>query len=236
MPLLAQFNLFNDKLSSLHNNKTIINTINAHCFNMTQSDVIYADALLKCEVLIPDGISVVWAMKFLTGKKLQKIAGADLFFYELNRLQITGGKCFFLGSTTDTLQKIEEKIKIEFPAVEVRTYSPPYKNEFSEADNILMLEVINTFQPDVLMVGMTAPKQEKWAYRHYQQLQVGHICCIGAVFDFYAGTIRRAPKWMINLGLEWLYRLIKEPRRMWKRYLVGNILFITNVIKEKLLS
>ena len=97
-----------------------------------------------------------------------------------------------------------------------------------------MLEAINTFQPDVLKIGMTAPKQEKWSFQHYGQLNVGHICCIGAVFDFYAGTIKRAPKWMIKMGLEWFYRLIKEPRRMWQRYLIGNFIFIYHIINEKL--
>jgi N-acetylglucosaminyldiphosphoundecaprenol N-acetyl-beta-D-mannosaminyltransferase len=97
-----------------------------------------------------------------------------------------------------------------------------------------MLKAINAFKPDALMVGMTAPKQEKWAYKHYNQLEVGHICCIGAVFDFYAGTVKRAPQWMIKMGLEWFYRLIKEPGRMWQRYLIGNMIFIGHIIKEKL--
>ena len=82
---------------------------------------------------------------------------------------------------------------------------------------------------------MTAPKQEKWAYEYFSKLKVGHVCSIGAVFDFYAGNIKRAPKWMIRFGLEWLYRLIKEPRRMWRRYLIYNSKFIYYILKEKLL-
>jgi N-acetylglucosaminyldiphosphoundecaprenol N-acetyl-beta-D-mannosaminyltransferase len=129
---------------------------------------------------------------------------------------------------------MKERANREYPNVQVQTYSPPYKADFSEEDNAAMLQAINAFQPDVLMVGMTAPKQEKWAYQHYKQLQVGHICCIGAVFDFYAGTVNRAPLWMIKLGLEWFYRLIKEPRRMWRRYLIGNTKFMYYVVKEKI--
>lgn len=188
---------------------------------------------MKGEVLIPDGVSIVWAVKWLTGENIKKIAGADLFFYEMERLQKIKGKCFFLGSTNETLIKIRERAKKKYPNVQVETYSPPYKSEFSEEDNRMMLSKINNFKPDVLFVGMTAPKQEKWAYNNYNYLDVGHIGCIGAVFDFYAGTIKRAPKWMINLGLEWLYRLIKEPKRMWKRYLLGNIKFIIAILKEK---
>jgi N-acetylglucosaminyldiphosphoundecaprenol N-acetyl-beta-D-mannosaminyltransferase len=81
-----------------------------------------------------------------------------------------------------------------------------------------MIQAVNSVQPNVLFVGMTAPKQEKWAYQHIEILKAGHVCCIGAVFDMYAGTVNRAPRWMIQVGLEWFYRLIKEPTRMWRRY------------------
>jgi N-acetylglucosaminyldiphosphoundecaprenol N-acetyl-beta-D-mannosaminyltransferase len=233
MALFVQYNLYTSPLQSLGNGKALISTINAHCYNLAQTDSFYQDTLINSDVLIPDGISIVWAVKWLTGQNIKKIAGADLFFYELKRLQQTGGKCFFLGSTESTLKQIKERLAREYPNISVQTYSPPYKPEFSNEDNAEMLKEINAFQPDVLMVGMTAPKQEKWAYQHFQQLQVGHICCIGAVFDFYAGTIGRAPDWMIKIGLEWFYRLIKEPRRMWHRYLVGNIRFIWHIFQEK---
>ena len=144
-----------------------------------------------------------------------------------------GGKVFFLGSTEETLAKILERAAKEYPNVEVGTYSPPYKPEFSEKDNAAMIAAVNAFKPDVLFVGMTAPKQEKWAYKNFEQLEVGHVCCIGAVFDFYAGTINRAPQWMLRLGLEWFYRLVKEPKRMWRRYLIGNTKFIYYVLREK---
>ena len=96
-----------------------------------------------------------------------------------------------------------------------------------------MVELINNVNPDVLFVGMTAPKQEKWTFEHFKKINAGHICCIGAVFDFYAGTVHRAPAWMISSGLEWLYRLVKEPKRMWRRYLIGNTLFVAEIIREK---
>jgi N-acetylglucosaminyldiphosphoundecaprenol N-acetyl-beta-D-mannosaminyltransferase len=81
---------------------------------------------------------------------------------------------------------------------------------------------------------MTAPKQEKWAYNNFSNLDVGHICCIGAVFDYYAGTRKRAPRWMIDNGFEWVYRLISEPRRMWRRYLINNFKFIYMIMEKKL--
>lgn len=232
--MLKSIKIYNNDITELQNSdKILITTINAHCYNIAQIDKNYHEALRNSDVLLPDGISVVWATRWLTGQKLKKIAGADLFFFEMERLQQTGGKCFFLGSTDATLTKIKERIAKEYPRITVESYSPPYKSEFTTDDNSFMLEAINSFRPDILLVGMTAPKQEKWAYQHYNRLNVGHICCIGAVFDFYAGTINRAPQWMIKFGIEWLYRLLKEPRRMWRRYLVGNLQFIWYIIKER---
>jgi N-acetylglucosaminyldiphosphoundecaprenol N-acetyl-beta-D-mannosaminyltransferase len=192
------------------------------------------EALLNSDILIPDGISVVWTERWLSGKRIKKIAGEDLFYYEMERLQQKGGKCFFLGSSEETLIKIKKRALIEYPSVTVETYSPPYKDEFSTNENRQMLEMINNLQPDALMIGMTAPKQEKWAYQNYNQLKAGHICCIGAVFDYFAGNIQRAPVWMIDAGFEWFYRLVKEPRRMWYRYLIGNFLFVWSIVIQKI--
>lgn len=247
--MLSNYKLFNQPLTSLGAGRILINTLNAHCYNVAQTDLVYQEALQNSDVLLPDGVSVVWGLSWLSGQSLQKIAGADLFYYEMNRLQNSGEtshalsvqhsnpRAFFLGSTEAVLSKIKERAKREYPNITVQTYSPPYKAEFSAEDNAAMLELINAFQPDVLMVGMTAPKQEKWAYKIVQsgQLKVEncHICCIGAVFDFYAGTVKRAPKLFINMGLEWFYRLLSEPNRMWRRYLVGNVKFVWYVLREK---
>ncbi|MGC1392281.1 MAG: WecB/TagA/CpsF family glycosyltransferase, partial [Bacteroidales bacterium] len=151
-------------------------------------------------------------------------------------LNKTGGKCFFLGSSDKVLKLIVQRISKEYPKIRVSSYSPPYKPVFTDEENDQMINTVNSFSPDVLFVGMTAPKQEKWAAAHFEKLNARHICSIGAVFDFYALTVRRAPAWMIRHGLEWLYRLIVEPRRMWRRYIVGNPKFIWFIIKEKFKS
>ncbi|MBO6573741.1 MAG: WecB/TagA/CpsF family glycosyltransferase [Balneola sp.] len=230
---LKDYILYDRPLNNLGGGKLFISTLNAHSYNVSRKDFNFSEALSNSDVLIPDGISVVWALKFLTGKELKKIAGADLFFYEMNRLQQKGGACFFLGSTEETLQKIKERAAKEYPNVKIDTYSPPYKTEFSTEDSQKMIDAINKVKQDVLFIGLTAPKQEKWGYEHFSKLSAEHICCIGAVFDFYAGTVKRAPEWMINIGLEWFYRLIKEPKRMWKRYLLGNTKFVWYVFLEK---
>ncbi len=226
--------VFANSLDSLPAKKLLINTINAHSYNVAQKDKEFAEALEHSDVLLPDGISIVFAIKLLKGIRLTKIAGADLFMYEMNRLDNQSGRCFFLGSSESTLERISEKIRTDFPNVLVSGYSPPFKPEFTTSDNKKMISLINQSKPDVLFIGMTAPKQEKWAYIHFNELEVGHICCIGAVFDFYSGKIDRAPKWIISLGLEWFFRLIKEPRRLWRRYLIGNSMFIWSILKEKI--
>lgn len=234
--MLKEFTLFNENLEEITKKKALISTINAHSYNLTLIDPFFREALLKSDILIPDGISIVFATLLLKGQRIKKIAGIDLFYYEMRRLQQIHGKCFFLGSSETTLRKIKAKILKDYPNITVNFYSPPYKVEFDESDNLQMIKQINNFSPDVLMVGMTAPKQEKWAYQHFNQLNVGHICCIGAVFDFYAGNIKRAPEWIIKFGMEWFYRLLMEPGRLWKRYLIGNFLFICGIIKEKMRS
>lgn len=233
---LQLFSLFDRELNTLADKKKLITTLNAHSYNLALQDDKFRKALTKSHVLIPDGISVVLALKLLTGKKINKIAGADLFYYEMNKIQQSGGKVFFLGSSEETLEKIRERAAIEYPNVEVYSYSPPFKAKFSENENAEMITRINEVNPDVLFVGMTAPKQEKWAYEHFSELKTKHVCCIGAVFDFYAGTVKRAPEWLINLGLEWLCRLIREPKRMWRRYLIGNAKFVFYIMKEKFTS
>lgn len=234
--LLSKTELYNEEIENLPDKKLLITTLNAYSFNMTQSDEIYAEAIGKSDILLPDGIGVVKAVRYLTKIKIKKIAGADLFYYEMNRLNDSGGTCFFLGSKVETLKQIRERAEREYPRLKVHIYSPPYKEEFSIEEDTEMLNAINIVRPDVLFIGLTAPKQEKWAYKHFNDLEVGHICCIGAVFDFYAGTVNRSPKWLIDLGLEWLYRLIKEPRRMWRRYLTGNVKFIWLIIREKIIT
>lgn len=226
-------NIYIDAIDTLTDQKLLINTINAHSYNVAKRDDKFLEALKNSDVILPDGVGVVLGYKLLN-IKVKKIAGADLFYYEMKQLQESMGSCFFLGSSESTLLKIRERMAKDFPGVRVQTYSPPYKATFSNEENEAMVQAVNRFQPDVLFIGMTAPKQEKWAYEHFQSLDAKHVCCIGAVFDFYAGTVKRAPQWMINMGLEWLGRFIKEPRRMWHRYLVSSPVIIIDSLLYKL--
>lgn len=223
------------ELSSLPDGKLLINTINAHSYNTALKDSLFAEALTKGDVLIPDGASVVMACRWLKAKSqpVERIAGWDLFVHEMDRLNRKGGTCFFMGSSEKVLELIRKRAAVDYPNIKVETYSPPYKPEFSEEDNKGIIEAINRANPDLLWIGMTAPKQEKWTYTHWKELEIHcHVGTIGAVFDFFAGTVERAPLWWQEHGLEWLYRLLKEPKRMWRRYIIGNTLFLKNVVKE----
>ena len=223
-------------LSNVPGGKQLICTINAHSYNVAQKDELFAEALRQSDVLLPDGAGIVKACRWLKGRSRPKerIAGWDLFVFEMAKVNNNGGRVLFLGASEDVLQKIRQRAAAEYPYVEVVTYSPPYKETFAEAESRAMVEAINHAHPDLLWIGMTAPKQEKWTFRHWQELAVHcHVGTIGAVFDFYAGTARRAPLWWQRHSLEWLYRLVKEPRRMWRRYVIGNPLFVWNVLSEK---
>ena len=216
--------------------KFLVDTINAHSFVVAQKDAAFAEAVLQADALLPDGVSIVKACRWLDTKNAPdgKIAGADLFAYEMEKLNERGGTCFFLGSSPATLALIEEKAAKVYPNIRIKTYSPPYKPVFTPEESQAMVDAVNAADPDLLWVGMTAPKQEKWLHDHWPELDIRcHAGAIGAVFDFFAGTVERAPKKWIDLGLEWLYRFIKEPRRTWRRYLVNNPKFIGLVLKEK---
>ena len=156
-------------LADIPQGKVLINTINAHSFNTAQNDELFAEALRRGDYLIPDGASIVKACRWLKCKSQprERVAGWDLFEFEMARLNSRGGRCMFMGSSPKVLALIVEKARKVYPNIEVVTYSPPYKPEFTEEDNRAIVKAINDADPDLLWVGMTAPKQEKWAYSHW---------------------------------------------------------------------
>lgn len=236
-----------EELGKIPEGFTIINTINAHSYNVAQKDGLFAESLVKGDYLIPDGASIVKACRWLKApsQPKERIAGWDLFCFEMRHLETKSEKCkvksekcwrvMFMGSSEKVLSLIRQKAAADYPHLEIVTYSPPYKPEFSDADNAAIIQAINEANPDLLWIGMTAPKQEKWTYQHRNELKINcHVGTIGAVFDFYAGTAHRAPLWWQRHSLEWLYRLVIEPKRMWRRYVIGNPLFLWNVMREKM--
>lgn len=245
---LKSLEIFGSKaeLASLPEGKLLINTINAHSYNTARKDSLFAEALTNGDVLLPEGVSIVMACKWIKAKSLPKerIAGWDLFAFEMEKLERESEELrtkseeskivMFMGSSQKVLDLIVKRAAEVYPHLKVVTYSPPYKTEFSDEDNKAIIDAIHAANPDLLWIGMTAPKQEKWTYSHWKELNIHcHVGSIGAVFDFFAGTMKRAPMWWQEHGLEWLYRLLKEPKRMWRRYIIGNALFLWNMVKEK---
>lgn len=245
---LKSLEIFGSKaeLASLPEGKLLINTINAHSYNTARKESLFAEALTNGDVLLPDGVSIVMACKWIKAKSLPKerIAGWDLFAFEMEKLERESEELrtkseeskivMFMGSSQKVLDLIVKRAAEVYPHLKVVTYSPPYKTEFSDEDNKAIIDAIHAANPDLLWIGMTAPKHEKWTYSHWKELNIHcHVGSIGAVFDFFAGTMKRAPMWWQEHGLEWLYRLLKEPKRMWRRYIIGNTLFLWNMVKEK---
>jgi N-acetylglucosaminyldiphosphoundecaprenol N-acetyl-beta-D-mannosaminyltransferase len=231
---LMDYSIYNGDLFDLDfSKKTLITTINQYSYCIAEEDPEFKNALMQSDILLPDGMSIVSAVQLKEGQKIKKIAGADIHLHLLHALNEKSGSCFYLGSSERTLLKIKERLAIEFPNISVASYSPPFRSYFSMLENTEMINTINAFAPDVVFVGMTAPKQEKWAFYHKTLLNTNIICAIGAVFDFYAGTVERPSPFWINLKMEWLIRLVKEPKRMWKRYLYYGPIFIAYIIQKK---
>lgn len=229
------YTIYADNLESLPKKKNLcVNTINQYSYCIAEQDRKFKEVLKDSDILLPDGIGILVAAGFLNGERIKKIAGFDVHDFLLKKMDKENGSCFYLGSSETTLKKIHERVAKDFPSIRVGSYSPPFKTTFSKEDSKLMLESVNKFQPEVLFVGMTAPKQEKWTHANKKSLDVGIICSIGAVFDFYAGTIERPGKFWRNSGLEWLGRLFKEPKRMYKRYIYYGLVFLYYLIIEKI--
>ena len=164
--------------------------------------------------------------------------GYDLFLFLMNLLNKKSGSVFFLGGTTETLNKIKKKCHIQYPKVKFNSYSPPFKENFTELDSEIMCNMVNKYKPDVLFVGMTAPKQEKWVYLNKNKLKVQNICSIGAVFNYFAGEIKRSNNKVINnSGLEGIVRLISNPsKKLFYRNLVSVPLFILLIVYLKFVN
>lgn len=233
---IFDYNIFADDISIIQpgKEKIIVDTLNAYSYVVATKDEVFKEALEQSDVLLPDGFPVVVAAKWLNKIKITKIAGADIFQHLCKHLNEVKGSCFFLGSSQAILDGIRDKLNVEYPNIKAGFHSPPYKKEFSMEDNKVMFEAVSKFSPDVLFVGMTAPKQEKWVYQNSNNLDARIICSIGAVFDFYAGSVSRPSSFWVKSNLEWFIRLLKEPKRLWKRYLVYSPLFFIDLILYKL--
>ncbi len=210
--------------------------LNPHSYVVAINDLSFSEALKNADWLIPDGTGIVIASHILGGRINKRVTGPDLFFSLHDEFNKSGGKrVFFLGGAESTLSLIRGKMEHDYPGIYFSgSYSPPYKDKFSTEDIDHMIEVINASESDILWVGLSAPKQEKWIFENKHRLNVRFIGAVGAVFDFYAGTVKRSPVIFRNFGLEWLPRLVQQPRRLWRRMFVSAPIFVWHVMKKRI--
>lgn len=202
---------------------------------------LYDDAELvmiyrSADFVFADGMPLVWLSKLLPGESLPgRVTGADLL-PEVCRMAVNSGlKVIFMGGNPGVAERAAEVLQIRFPGLKVAgTYFPPFGFEHSELETEKMITFCNAHEPDLLFFGVGSPKQERWAAAQLPKLKVGVLLCVGAAFDFASGDIRRAPLMMQNLGIEWLWRLLSEPQRLWRRYLLCARRFVVLAIREVL--
>ena len=221
------FNSTLDKIS--YNQKTLLNTFSPNSYGLATKDKAFEKALKGTDILVLDGIGIAMGSILLHGKNIRKIAGQDCFDYFVGEANKNKQKVFFMGSSEATLSKIVARLKNEYPDISASSYSPPFRSEFTQEDNNKIIDAINAFGPDILFVGLTAPKQEKWAYEHKDRINARVISTIGNVFDWYAGNSSRPAKIWIKLRLEWLVRIFLRPE-IFKRNTGNQLKFVKDLL------
>jgi N-acetylglucosaminyldiphosphoundecaprenol N-acetyl-beta-D-mannosaminyltransferase len=198
---------------------------NVHSVVTATQDKEFKQVLRHADMATPDGMPIVWMLRKLGFANQSRINGPDLMWKYCEQAARSGEKVYFYGSTLETLSRLSVKLLAAFPGLQIGgVYSPPFRAAGENEDDAI-IDAINKSGAGVVFVGLGCPKQEKWMASHHHRIQAVLIG-VGAAFDYHAGTVKRAPLWMQRNGLEWSYRLLSDPRRLWKRYFVTNSLFI----------
>jgi N-acetylglucosaminyldiphosphoundecaprenol N-acetyl-beta-D-mannosaminyltransferase len=187
----------------------------------------------NASLVLADGMPLIWASKLLNVPLKEKVSGSDIFPMLCELASLNNLNVFFLGGLEGVAEKAAIKLKKINPGLNVvGVYSPPFGFENNKVENNKIINLITDCKPDILFVGLGSPKQEKWIYDNLTKLKVPVSLGIGASFDFVAETIKRAPNWMQRSGLEWFWRFLQEPKRLFKRYFIEDSKFVLMVIKE----
>jgi len=221
--------------AAAHNRRLRVNFCNVHVTMLAQKLPELRRALNHPDALtVPDGMPLVWAMRTWGVKLNDRVYGPDTFELCMQRSEQCGFRHFLYGSTEETLATLRTRLRTLYPEAEiVGGYAPPFR-EMSEQEENTVVEMINRSGANVLWVALGAPKQELWIDRIAARLTVPVLAAVGAAFDFHAGTVKQAPDWMQDHGLEWLYRLVQEPGRLWFRYCYYNPLFVLKCACERI--
>jgi N-acetylglucosaminyldiphosphoundecaprenol N-acetyl-beta-D-mannosaminyltransferase len=191
-------------------------------------------AVRGAEVISPDGMPLVWVAKLKGEKAIERVAGPSFLPAAMEHGAARGWRHYFYGGSPETLDQLTQSLEAQFPGSQIAgAHSPPFRQLTSEEVDGDIAR-INEARPDLVWVGLGMPKQELWMARHQSRLEAPVLLGVGAAFDFSAGTMKRAPLWMQRFGLEWSHRLLQEPQRLWRRYIVGNTRFVYLVGRELL--
>lgn len=189
----------------------------------------------NADLTLCDGVPLIWASSFLGKGKLKgRVTGLDLLPQYMAHCAEKGYSQFLLGAKEGVGESLKQWAENKFPGTIIKgVYSPPFAEQFSKEENDKMIRMINEAEPDILWVSLTAPKQDYWIAEHLSQLNVSIAIGVGGAFEVAAGLIPRAPVWMQKAGLEWLYRLYREPRRLYRRYIIEAPAFFPLIIRQK---
>ena len=207
----------------------LIGVVNAAKMVNMRHDALLRDSVLHADLILADGMGVVWASRLLRRCLPERVPGIDLMLHMLHLSERRGYGVFCLGATADVLEKSIAEMRRRYPKLNVAGYHHGY---FTEQDEQGIAEQIKASGADILLVAMTSPKKERFLARWSQEIDVPICHGVGGSFDVLAGKVKRAPESWQKLGLEWLYRVLQEPRRMWRRYLVTNALFCMMTMRE----
>jgi N-acetylglucosaminyldiphosphoundecaprenol N-acetyl-beta-D-mannosaminyltransferase len=201
-----------------------------HGVTESRRDSDFRAALDAADLVVPDGMPLVWLGRYNRLPLRRRVYGPELM---ASFMQGTGSRYrhFFYGGAPGVANRLAQDAQEHYGIQVAGTYCPPFRRLTPEEDNDVM-ELIHNARADVVWIGLSTPKQERWMYEHRDRLQVPVMLGVGAAFDINSGTLRQAPTWMRENGLEWLFRLMVEPRRLWRRYLVNGSEFVWNVLLE----
>ncbi|GAA0109162.1 WecB/TagA/CpsF family glycosyltransferase [Clostridium tertium] len=221
-----------ERIEEFIENREIVQhvVINASKINIMQENDDLTNIINECPLINADGQSIVWGAKFLGYELPERVAGIDIFT-ELVRVSAEKGyRPYFFGATEEVVRKVVETFKDKYPSLKIAGYRNGY---FNDEESIKIAEDIKKSEADILFVAFSSPKKEFWIRKYINIMKVPFAMGVGGSFDVIAGKTTRSPKWMQKLGLEWFYRFIQEPRRMFKRYIIGNLKFVKLVLNNR---
>jgi N-acetylglucosaminyldiphosphoundecaprenol N-acetyl-beta-D-mannosaminyltransferase len=204
---------------------------NVHVVVTASNEADFGAAVVAADMAAPDGAPVAWMLRKLGKTQQERVSGPDLTWALLQRCEAEGLTVYFYGSTQNILARLVERLAVAFPKLVVAGVEAPPFRPATEAEDAESVQRINSSGAGLVFVGLGCPKQEQWMFAHRGCVNAVMLG-VGAAFDFHAGAVARAPAWMRDSGLEWLHRLLSEPRRLWKRYLLTNSLFVLGALRQ----